>query len=65
MLYMKVAKRINPKSSYHRKKIHKEIKETGVPTVEQWKQIKLISIRMWIQFLALLSGSGIWCCCEL
>ena len=27
----------------------------------QWKQLRLISMKMW----ALLSGSGIRCCCEL
>ena len=31
----------------------------------QQKQIQLISTRMWVQSLALLSGSGIWHCHEL
>ena len=26
---------------------------------------QLVSMRMWIRFLALLSGLCIWCCCEL
>ena len=37
----------------------------GVPVVAQWKQIRLGSIRMWVQSLASLGGSGIWHCCEL
>ena len=37
----------------------------GVPIVAQWKQIRLVSMRMQVQSLALLSGLGILCCCEL
>ena len=37
----------------------------GVPIAAQWKQIQLISMRMWVQSLVLLSKSGIWRCCEL
>ena len=47
-------------------------KETGgknaqaaVPTVVQWKQIQLASMRMWVQSLASLSGAEIRRCCEL
>ena len=39
--------------------------DQGVPAVAQWKGIWLVSMRMWVQLLALLSGSGIWRCCEL
>ena len=31
----------------------------------QWKQIQLLSVRMWVRSLASLSGSGIWRCHEL
>ena len=34
----------------------------GVPIVVQRKQIQLISMRMWVQSLALLSGFGIRHC---
>ena len=37
----------------------------GVPVVVQQKQIQLETMRLQIQSLALLSGSRIWCCCEL
>ena len=37
----------------------------GVPIAGQWKQIQLISMRMWVQSLVLLSTSGIWRCREL
>ena len=37
----------------------------GVPTVAQQKRIQLVSMRMRVQSLAMLSGSGIWCFCEL
>ena len=37
----------------------------GVPTVAQPKWIWLVSMRTWVQFLALLSGLRIRCCCEL
>ena len=40
----------------------------GVPTVAQWKLIRRVSVMMWVQSLALLSGSGaeghchkLWC----
>ena len=34
--------------------------DVGVPVVVQRKLIQLVSMRMWVQSLALLSGSGIW-----
>ena len=37
----------------------------GVPDVAQWKQIWLVSMRMWVPSLVLLSGLGIRWCCEL
>ena len=37
----------------------------GVPIVAQWKRIQLVSVRMWVQSLASLNGSGIWHCHEL
>ena len=37
----------------------------GVPIVVQWTQIRLVSTMMWVQPLALLSGSGIRHCYEL
>ena len=40
-------------------------KEIGVPLMAQWKQIQLRTMRLQVQSLALLSGSRIWCCCEL
>ena len=33
----------------------------GVPIVAQWKRILLVSMRMWVQSLVLLGGSGIHC----
>ena len=33
--------------------------------VEKWKWIRLVSMRIWVWSVALLSGSGIWPCCEL
>ena len=41
------------------------IKFSGVPTVVQWKQILLVSIKRQVQSLALLSQLGIRCCHEL
>ena len=37
----------------------------GVPIVAQWKRMQPVSMRMQVQPLALLSGLGIQCCCEL
>ena len=37
----------------------------GVPVVAQWKRIAPVSMRMWVQSLALLSALGIWRCHEL
>ena len=37
----------------------------GVPVVAQQCQIQLVSMRMWVQSLALISGLRIQCCCEL
>ena len=31
----------------------------------QQKRIRLGTMRLWVRFLALLSGLRIWCCCEL
>ena len=31
----------------------------------QWKRIRLVSMRMHVGSLALLSELRIWCCCEL
>ena len=36
----------------------------GVPVVVKWKQIQLVSMRMRVRSLALLSGLGIWHCHE-
>ena len=43
----------------------KNINILRVPIVAQQKWIRLVSMRMWVQFLALLSGSGIRHCREL
>ena len=40
-------------------------RQTGIPIVAQWKQIRLVSMRTKVWFLASLSGSGIRCCFEL
>ena len=37
----------------------------GVPIVVQQKLIQLVSMRTRVQSLPLLSGSGIWRCCEM
>ena len=37
----------------------------GVPIVAQWKRIQLVSMRMLVQAMALLSGLGIQHCHEL
>ena len=37
----------------------------GVPIVSQWEQVRLVFLRMQVQSLASLSGSGIWHCHEL
>ena len=42
-----------------------KVKAQGVPLLAQWKHIQLGSMRMQVQSLALLSGSGIRRCCEL
>ena len=36
-----------------------------LPIVVQWKRIRLGTMRLSVQFLALLSGLRIWCCPEL
>ena len=43
--------------------IKKSIGEVAI--VAQWKRIRTVSMRMWVRSLALLSGLGIWRCCEL
>ena len=40
-------------------------KNEGVPTVVQWKRIRLVSMRMQVRSLASLSGLRIQHCCEL
>ena len=40
-------------------------KKIGVSIVAQWKQTRLVSMRIQVQFLASLSGLRIHCCCEL
>ena len=47
------------------KKLHSKRQIWGVPLVVQRKQIQLVSMRLRVQSLALLSGLGIRCCCEL
>ena len=37
----------------------------GGPLLAQWKQTLLVSMRMWVPSLALLSGLRIWPCLEL
>ena len=37
----------------------------GVPIVVQWKQIRLETMKLWVQSLALLNGLKIWRCCQL
>ena len=37
----------------------------GVPIMAQWKEIRLGTMRLQVQSLALLSGLRIWCCHEL
>ena len=37
----------------------------GLPLAVQQKWIRLVSMRMWVGSLALLRGSGLWCCHEL
>ena len=36
----------------------------GIPTVAQWEQTRLITMRLWVQSLALHSGLRIQYCCE-
>ena len=44
---------------------HTECFSSGVPVVVQWKQIQVVSMRMRVPSLALLSGLGIQYCHEL
>ena len=37
----------------------------GVPIVAQWERTPLVSMRMWVRSLVLLSGLRICCCCEM
>ena len=46
-------------------KLTNDLVMLGVPVVAQWKQTRLVSMRMRVQSLALLSGLGIWHCHEL
>ena len=40
-------------------------KKSGIPILTRWRQIWLVTMRMWVCSLALLSGLSIWHCCEL
>ena len=42
---------------------HINILTGGVPVVAQWKWLWLVSMRMWVRSLSLLSGLRILCCC--
>ena len=44
---------------------HIKKKVVGVPVVAQWKRIQLVSMRVWVRSLALLSGIRLWPCPEL
>ena len=46
-------------------KIRTKSQTLGLPVVVQRKQTRLVSLRTWVQSLALLSGLRIRCCCEL
>ena len=39
--------------------------KVGVPVLVQRKQIQLGTMRLWVRYLASLSGLRIRCCCEL
>ena len=47
------------------KKKKKRVKQVGFPVVAQQKRIQLVSMRMLVRSLALLSGLSIWRCHEL
>ena len=51
-------------TKYHYRNANQNYNE-GVPIMAQRKQIRLVSMRIWVWSLALLSGSGIWCFHEL
>ena len=36
----------------------------GVPVIVQWEKLRPVTMRLQVQCLALISGSGIQCCCE-
>ena len=40
----------------------RKVIKSGVPVVAQWKGIRIVSMRMWVQALASLSGLRIQCC---
>ena len=42
-----------------------KISHIGVPILAQRKRIQLVSMRIQVRSLALLSGLRIWCCCDL
>ena len=54
-----------PNLMYIFKAIPIKIPARGVPMVVQWKRIRLGTMRLWVQSLALLNGLRIWHCCEL
>ena len=56
-----------PKNIWKKKRLplKKKLGRPGVPVVVQQKWIWLVSMKMWVWFLALLSGSGIQRSCEL
>ena len=45
--------------------LKQECEYKGIPVQVQWKQIRLVSVRMLVQSLALLSGLRIWRCHQL
>ena len=50
-----------------KRQVHGQLSETleqGVPIAAQWKSTQLVSMRMQVQSLALLSGLRIWHCHE-
>ena len=45
--------------------LNRDISDSGVPVVVQQLRSRLISMRVWVGSVALLSGLRTWCCCEL
>ena len=72
--FQKQAKNLNrhfPKKVYEWSKANENMpniishQENAVPVVSQWKQIRLVSMRLWVWSLAVLSGLGKLGCREL